>query len=198
MRLNKECDRDLLLVIREIVNLDDEFFEWDGIDRDNPANSTISLCEMLSRLQDFKQCKGKKEVLDFESLKAAEKKFYRTLSGQETHILLGSLRARISNGSFLLNPCNGSSGKEEYKLADFFALAADSVLFGAVIKAAYLILCLGVTATTADSIQAMVLQDETYPPLQLFVNFFQETHILPVRTSMELIFSRLIYVVSLL
>lgn len=183
MRLNKDCNRLLLLLIHEMKSLDDKGHKsnWDGIDTDHPENSRISLFEMLRRFDDVKQYSQGGDVLEvYEDLETAQTDFYQTLSSQEAHILLGSLRARNTN-TFLFNPCYGSSGKEEYKLNDFYALATDSFLFGAVIKAAYLMLCLGIKTTTADSIQAMVIDDVTYPPLHLFVNHFQSKHLVPVR-----------------
>ena len=182
-RLNSECSTALALVLRAMTILDASektSFDWEGIEKTIPENSTIPLSEILNRVHDEVAKGDNKTDKDFDGIRTCQTDFYKILAGQEAHIFLGSLRSRSSNGSFLFNPCSGASGDEKYKLEDFFGLANDSYLFGAVLKAAFLILLHGVQATTADSIRAMVLQDVIYPSLKSFVNFFQDNHFSPV------------------
>ena len=155
--------------------------DWEGIDDKNPEKSTLPLCEMLKRFESLKKYSRGAEILtEYATLDRVQAQFYTTLSSQEAHILLGSLRAGYSPESFLLNPNNGSSGKPQHRLSDFFDLVNESYLFGAVIKAAYLTICLGLKPTTAHDIHAMILDDQIYPSLQWFKDFFQATHFEPV------------------
>ena len=179
IQFTAKCEQHTQLLVAALrqMKVDESAFDFSGINLDNFHESTCSFSQILQRFDSWRISNA---LDNQEEISTEHQLLCKEGAEQDIHIILGSFRARDTPSSFILNPCFPIGCLHNYAMDDYFSLVNGSKIFGAILKATYLTVILGLTAKSPREILNMVRDDTKYPALQVFVQHFEDHHLKPV------------------